>query len=196
MFSRAHTRARRAALLACATLGLTAAPASAASPDVAFPANGPAMEAAFFVAKSHWGKEPCGGTVAIQWADLAPGDAAYSHWMTFGQDPFAAPETNMDCRIEFNRRQEYDWPKLCTVAAHEIGHLLGHDHTADHTDLMAESYTRVLPACQQAAIQAGYVTVAPRQARTARRARARKRRATARSARTYRRQARQAHTVR
>src|SRR3712207_7476747 len=46
----------RPPLLACASFALAAAPAAAATPDVAFPADGAAMEAAMFVAKSHWGR--------------------------------------------------------------------------------------------------------------------------------------------
>ena len=140
-----------------------------------------------FVAKSHWGKEPCGGTVGVSWAALAEADAALSHWLAFGEDPYAAPEPNFDCRIEFNLRQDYDWPKLCTVAAHEIGHLLGHDHADDDAHLMAEAYTRPLPARREAAVRAGYVAERPAQ-RTRRARLARKRRA-ARLARIQRRQA-------
>jgi hypothetical protein len=161
MLSRATTRALRAALLACATVCATAAPAAGASPDVAYPANGPAMEAALFTAKSFWGEEPCGGKVQVTWADLSLGDAALSHWLTFGETAYAAPETHTDCRIEFNRRQTYDFPKLCTVAVHEVGHLLGHDHTHDHTHVMAETYSRPLPVCLDVAAKAGYTQDTP-----------------------------------
>lgn len=162
MLSRATRRAPlRAALLACATLFATAAPASAASPDVEYPANGPAMEAALFTAKSFWGKEPCGGNVQVTWADLDLGDAALSHWLTFGETAYAAPETHTDCRIEFNRRQVYDFPKLCTVAVHEMGHLLGHDHSADDANIMTETYSRPLPACLDVAAKAGLMPATP-----------------------------------
>lgn len=160
MPSRATTRALRAALLACATLA-AAAPAAGASPDVEYPASGPAMEAALFTAKSFWGKEPCGGNVQVTWADLGLGDAALSHWMTFGETAYAAPETHTDCRIEFNRRQAYDFPKLCTVAVHEVGHLLGNDHAADQTHIMAETYSRPLPACLDVAAKAGLMPATP-----------------------------------
>ena len=168
MLTRAITRAvLRASVPACVAVCLAAPPAAAASPDVAFPADGRAMQAALFTAKAYWGKDPCGGSVRASWADLATGDAAISYWLSATDDAFATPESNTDCRIEFNRRQAYDWPRLCTVAVHEVGHLLGHDHTADHTHVMAETYSRPLPACLEVAAKAGLLAerAKPRAAR-------------------------------
>src|SRR3712207_6942749 len=39
---------------------------------------------------------------------------------------------NFDCVIEFNAGADYDWPKLCTVMTHEMGHLVrSEEHTSE-----------------------------------------------------------------
>jgi hypothetical protein len=80
---------------------------------------------------------------------------------------------NFDCAIELNTQVEFDAPKLCTVLAHELGHLLGRPHAAQPGQLMSPVYSEALPACAAAspapapAPSAPATTPAPAPARTA-----------------------------
>src|SRR5687768_6677944 len=115
MLPRAHGRALVCALVAC--FALAPATASGVTTD---------MRAAYWGATVYWGAEPCGGTVELVWADLAKELNALSRWTSFGETPYSMPNANTDCRIEFNRAQlgRQDWQTLCSVAVHEVGHLL------------------------------------------------------------------------
>ena len=149
-------------LLACRLGGSGAVSASAPSAapradidevatpgDVAFPADGPSIGAAREIAERHWGGPACNGNVTIAWATLDPGTNATASWRN-PTDAWNNAGANFDCRIDFNVHADFDWPKLCTVMAHEVGHLLGKQHAADTADLMAPVYNGALPACEQA----------------------------------------------
>src|SRR5215213_3339468 len=131
---------KRGLLLAAVPVALApasfVAPVAAASPDVDYAAGTTQMEAALFAAKVYWGADPCAGKVDVTWADLGVGINALSHWTTFAATAYGAPESNTDCLIEFNRTVTYDWPMLCSVAVHEVGHLVGHDHVATPGQVM------------------------------------------------------------
>ncbi len=116
--------------------------------DALFPADGPSMAGARTIAEAHWGGPACDGEVTVAWAVLEPGTNATASWRnpTHAWDNAAE---NFDCRIDFNVRADFDWPKLCSVMAHELGHLLGRQHTGDPADLMAPLYAEPLPACDQ-----------------------------------------------
>jgi hypothetical protein len=60
---------------------------------------------------------------------------------------YADPARNDRCSVRFNSDQAFDWPSLCTVFAHEFGHLTGHQHTSDPSDVMYPLYSVPLPAC-------------------------------------------------
>jgi hypothetical protein len=118
--------------------------------DALFPVDGPSMARARELAESHWGATPCDGAVVLAWAPLEPGTNATASW----RNPTHAWDNageNFDCRIDFNTRADFDWPKLCTVMTHEIGHLLGRQHTGDPGDVMAALYSQPLPECREAA---------------------------------------------
>ena len=142
----------------CGLVALTFVPtANAASSDLEFPADGQGMQAAMWAAKAYWGADPCGGQLQVTWADLPEDANALSHWTTFSQDPYANPAENTNCLIEFNRRIVFDWPMLCSVAIHEVGHLLGRQHSDDLNHVMSEVYMRPVSGCVDAAVQAGMV---------------------------------------
>jgi Matrixin len=117
-----------------------------AAPDVRFALGGEAMTVARDIAQQHWGTAPCGGQVEIAWAQLDGETNATAAWRN-PTDAWNNAGENFDCRIEFNAASDYDWPKLCTVMTHEMGHLVGQPHAANPGELMSPIYTDPLPAC-------------------------------------------------
>jgi hypothetical protein len=152
---------RRIALLAVAAATLLAAAptsqAAPAGPAEQWPVGGPAMQQARAIAVAHWGMDPCGGDVAVSWAKLPADENADSVWTNPYQD-YGDAKDNTLCSVTFNTRQDWDWPKLCTVFVHEFGHLAGNPHSADPDDVMFPYYigtnvpecTAVSPAASQA----------------------------------------------
>jgi hypothetical protein len=142
--------ASRGPVGATAASGVPRVPAeeSMQPPDTRFPADGPSMRRAREIAEGHWAAAPCGGQVAIRWAVQEPGTNATASWRN-PRDAWDNAGQNFDCSVEFNPRAEFDWEKLCTVMAHELGHLLGRQHSGGD-DLMAPVYSRPLDACAQA----------------------------------------------
>ena len=156
----ARGRSRLRALFPLLVVALAAAapaPAGAASfaPAIAFPAESAQMRLAFRVAVKYWGKVPCSGQVAVRWGSLDGETNATSSWRSATANGYATPETNSQCRVTFNRAAIRDWPMLCTIATHEVGHLNGHEHRDDPGRLMSRVYARPLPQCVAAARRAG-----------------------------------------
>jgi hypothetical protein len=145
-----HLRRALTASLAVLALGgaLAAGPARADdSPATRWPAGGSTLRLAMSMAAEHWGMSPCRGRVALSWAGLGSATNAQSSWAVAGADPFAQPSRNSDCEIALSLQAEWDWPKLCTVVVHEVGHLTGHDHVDDPDDVMYFSYMTPVPEC-------------------------------------------------
>ena len=117
-----------------------------AAPDVRFAVGGPAITEARRLAEQHWGTAPCGGNVEIAWASLDADTNATAGWRN-PTDAWNNAGENFDCRVEFNAGADYDWPKLCTVMTHELGHLVGQPHSDRPGELMSPIYTDPLPAC-------------------------------------------------
>jgi hypothetical protein len=119
-----------------------------ASADVAhFAVGSPAMIQAELIATKYWGVSPCNGVVAVSWAPLDPAINGSSTWW----NPVAAygnAAANTQCAITFNQNQAFDWPMFCTVMVHEIGHLVGQQHSTDATSVMYPIYVAPVAACQ------------------------------------------------
>jgi hypothetical protein len=139
-----------AALLSCAfALAPAAARAddtSSGTPAATWPTGGSTLHLLLQMGTGHWGMTPCGGRVSIAWGALDPSLNAQSSWVN-PVDDFAQPSLNSDCQITLSTGTWWDWPKLCTVVVHEIGHLTGHDHVADPADIMYFAYVQPAPEC-------------------------------------------------
>jgi hypothetical protein len=136
-----------AAAAACALLSAT--PASA-SPADEFPAGGPSMNQAWDQAVGYWQGMPCHGQVRLAWATMGKEYNAIARWTA--TDP-ARPETFTNCSITFNTAQPYDYPMLCSIMTHEIGHLLGQPHGGDRQgSVMSETYYGPVGPCGPAAL--------------------------------------------
>jgi Matrixin len=138
-----------ARLIVCAALVLAAVPAAAMADDVEpppipVPAADGLMTTAHGLAVARWGMDPCGGQVAMSWQHMGAGINARSQWMSIYTND---PSTYSDCSITYNLDVDWDWPKLCTVVEHELGHLSGHDHVNDPHDVMSPYYVYAAPEC-------------------------------------------------
>jgi hypothetical protein len=135
-------------LLLCALVGLALVPAAARAdvelPSVPVPAADALMTTAHSLAVTRWGMDPCGGQVSVTWAHMGPGINAQSRWMSTNVDD---PSTYSDCSISYNLDVDWDWPKLCTVVEHELGHLAGHDHVDNPHDVMSPYYVYPTAEC-------------------------------------------------
>jgi len=130
------------------TASVTARAASVdpvAAPDQRWPVAGEAVQAAVRLADAHWGAPACAGTVTVTWTSLSPGTNATASWKN-PTDAWNNAPANFDCAVDLNAGAQYDWEKLCTVIAHEVGHLHGRQHD-EADDLMAAVYRRPLAAC-------------------------------------------------
>jgi hypothetical protein len=153
--------ARGARLLAALTVlaalfALAVPPArAAAGPAERWPVGGAALTTAMALATEHWGMTPCGGQVALSWTGaLGPGVNAQSSWAN-DVDPYGQPSRNTDCAIALSTRIAWDWPMLCTVVIHEVGHLTGHDHVDDEHDIMYYAYVEPAYECATTAEPVG-----------------------------------------
>jgi hypothetical protein len=131
--------------LVCALLAIAVLPAAAqAAATVPVPASDALTTSAHALAVAHWGVEPCSGQVAVTWAHMGAGINARSTWMSVDVHN---PSTYSQCSIAYNLDVDWDWPKLCTVIEHELGHLAGHEHVNDPHDVMSPYYVFPTPEC-------------------------------------------------
>ncbi|MGZ6645626.1 MAG: matrixin family metalloprotease [Solirubrobacteraceae bacterium] len=113
-------------------------------PQVPVPASDALTTTAHALAVAHWGVDPCAGQVTVTWAHMGAGINARSTWMSYD---IHNPATYTQCAISYNLDVDWDWPKLCTVIEHELGHLAGHDHVNDPHDVMSPYYVYPTPEC-------------------------------------------------
>ena len=120
------------------------AQADSGLPQVPVPASDALTSTAHALAVAHWGVDPCAGQVTVTWAHMGAGINARSTWMSYD---IHNPATYTQCAISYNLDVDWDWPKLCTVIEHELGHLAGHDHVNDPHDVMSPYYVYPTPEC-------------------------------------------------
>jgi hypothetical protein len=154
----------RKTLLAVAAALLTTASTAYAAPSAQqrWPIDGPAFAQARQIAVEHWAIEPCQGDVTISWGKLPADENAESTWTNPYRD-YGDPAHNTLCAVTFNPKQDWDWPKLCTVFMHEFGHLAGNAHSADPDDVMFAYYTGTnAPECEAVSPAGRQAPTAPR----------------------------------
>src|SRR3954447_15997431 len=123
------------------------AQADSGLPQVPVPASDALTTTAHALAVAHWGVDPCAGQVTVTWAHMGAGINARSTWMSYD---IHNPATYSQCAISYNLDVDWDWPKLCTVIEHELGHLAGHDHLDNPHDVMSPYYVYPTPECAAA----------------------------------------------
>ncbi|MGZ4278831.1 MAG: hypothetical protein ACXVFK_16915 [Solirubrobacteraceae bacterium] len=103
-------RTLRGALLALALMAAGPVAGAVAAPSIPVPAPPTAIATASGLAAAHWGRQACGGQVAITWEHLGRANNAESRWSSpAGGDP----STYSACTIAFSLDARWDWPKLC-----------------------------------------------------------------------------------
>ena len=134
--------------LVCALLAIALLPAAAhadvTAPALPVPAADALTARAHNLAVARWSVEPCGGQVTVTWAHMGGGINARSQWMSVDVHN---PATYTECSITYNLDVDWDWPKLCTVIEHELGHLAGHEHVNDSHNVMSPYYIFPSPEC-------------------------------------------------
>jgi hypothetical protein len=102
------------------------------------------------IAKEHWGRSPgCVGGVGVVEAQWLRGSSAWAYsssdgcWIALNPDQYPAPVGS----------DPVAWrTAMCTVVAHEWGHLIGVPHSSDSASLMYLLVpVGVLPRCSTAA---------------------------------------------
>jgi Matrixin len=159
-------------LIVCAALALVALPAAALADDgeppaIPVPAADSLMATAHSLAVARWGTDACGGQVTMSWNHMGTGINARSQWMSVDVNDAS---TYSDCAITYNLDVDWDWPKLCTVVEHELGHLSGHDHVNDPHDVMSPYYVFPAAECALPKTQAAAPDRAPRSVTSSKRA--------------------------
>ncbi len=128
-----------------------------------FPVGGPSLETAMRVSAEHWGGPACGGNVALSWVPMDEGTNATASWKN-PTDAWNNASANFDCKVELNSALDFDWEKLCSVVAHEVGHLMGQQHASVGGELMSPIYSGPLGACTRTPDPAAPAAPAPQSA--------------------------------
>lgn len=107
-----------------------------------------------------WGSACGGSPVAVQWGDARTSDershGGYAAWTGADGRPQGEgpPALRTHCRVMLDRTLARDfvrgdsWPMYCSMIVHEFGHLTGHDHSADPSDVMFPTLSVSIPSCE------------------------------------------------
>lgn len=103
-------------------------------------------------ARSYWGGTLCDGGIAFRFRPLPDSLVAEASWETFPD----AERQYLHCFVTFDAnptRIKTTFLRFCGAVIHEYGHLSGHSHVTDPTDIMNPLLTkRNLPrTCLQVA---------------------------------------------
>lgn len=129
--------------LVCALIWAGSAPP--ASADHGVPYESESLSAYLEIAEAHW-------SVPAPTCTGDDGEPIQLHAVLYDNpDPGVSASAEMPgCRLWLDRSF---WPSKaneidCTIITHEWGHLLGHDHTGDESDLMYEEPVTGAPGCR------------------------------------------------
>lgn len=89
-----------------------------------------------------WGTQACGGNYTVTLTTLPGAEAGYTDWL--GPDgPRTArnPTAFTNCTMLLEAPNKTvplrpNWPNFCQAFLHEFGHLAGHAHSTDPTNIM------------------------------------------------------------
>jgi hypothetical protein len=135
----------RSAPISLLVAAFCAVPAAASAPAIGTPEFDQLVQ----VATGHWPATPCGGAVEYGYADLPGTTVGYASWMQPAVES-PDPATFSSCRIDLEAGLEVEPATLCTVIAHELGHLLGLGHVDDPADVMHANLRGSLVECAAA----------------------------------------------
>ena len=139
---------RRLLLVSALVAVSAAAPGTAEAMTSAerFPAGGSDMARAMRISVNFWGKRACHGNVTLQWGQLSVGMTGQATWMN-PFDAWSRPRRNFGCSITFNAAMSFGFKQLCSTMIHEVGHLLGRQHSSNRRSVMYERANGTLREC-------------------------------------------------
>ncbi len=98
------------------------------------------------IAVQTWGYFPCHGQVSVVWAPM-PGVLGYSQWTDIDGDP----HDFTNCTVTLSTSYTQTPQERCSTLVHEFGHLTGHAHSPDPTNVMYPELVRIFPPCMAVA---------------------------------------------
>jgi len=95
------------------------------------------MQRAVAIAEAHWPANPCTGLTTVTLVDEATATTLTGVSHRPAGYAYIGSGLVGDCRVYLVACDDLTLAWVCTVLAHELGHVLGHAHTDEPNDLMA-----------------------------------------------------------